>query len=180
MTGWLTEKNRDLGGSGKLSAARRALRIERDTCPSRTVFEVKQDISKAHIEYASEKAKSVRTLHRTSALKTDYTGQCRRKETFDIPAGILTLSSSWTPGLDAPFREAIENAWATPNEELQLGCVLSAGAFRVARGTETVSIETSPPEASLMYFLMSLFKTLQPLGTVPAVEMDEYLKWIES
>lgn len=144
------------------------------------VFEVKQDISKAHIEYASEKAKSVRTLHRTSALITDHTGQCRRKALFDIPAGILTLSSSWTPGLDAPFREAIENAWATPNEALQLGCVLSAGAFRVARAEEAVKIETSPPEASLMYFLMSLFKTLQPLGTVPAVEMDAYLEWIET
>jgi hypothetical protein len=57
--------------------------------------------------------------------------------------------------------------------------VLSQGGFRVVESGGSFTIEKSDPDASLMYFLMSLFKTLQPLGTVPAVDMDEYLKWIE-
>lgn len=143
------------------------------------VFEVKQDISKEHVEYASQKLQSVRRLERTSALITDHTGQTRTKKLFEIPAGILTLSSSWNPGLGDPFEDAIRNSWTAENGQIHLGCVLSEGGFRVVNDGTGIAIEKSEPEASLMYFLMSLFKTLQPLGTVPAVDMDAYLKWIE-
>ncbi|QDV85398.1 DUF6602 domain-containing protein [Planctomycetes bacterium TBK1r] len=143
------------------------------------VFEVKQDISKDHVEYTSEKVQSVRRLLRTSAMITDHTGQARQKQLFEIPAGILTLSSSWTPGLGDSFEEAIQNSWTTEHGKIHLGCVLSEGGFRVVKESEKLTIEKSDREASLMYFLMSLFKTLQPLGTVPAVDMNEYLKWIE-
>ena len=143
------------------------------------VFEVKQDISKEHIEYTSEKVQSVRRLLRTSALITDHTGQKRQKKLFEIPAGILTLSSSWNPGLGDSFEEAIRNSWSTEHGRIHLGCVLSEGGFRVVSENNQLTIEKSDSEASLMYFLMSLFKTLQPLGTVPAVDMNEYLKWIE-
>lgn len=143
------------------------------------VFEVKQDISKEHIEYASEKVQSVRRLKRTSALIMDHTGKGKTKELFEIPAGILTLSSSWNPGLGDSFENAIKHAWSEKHGRIHLGCVLSVGGFRVVNDSDSLSIEKSDPDASLMYFLMSLFKTLQPLGTVPAVDMDEYLKWIE-
>ena len=143
------------------------------------VFEVKQDISKENVEYASQKVRSVRQLKRTSALITDHTGKTRRKELFEIPAGILTLSSSWNPGLGDSFEKAINNSWSNEHGRIHLGCVLSEGGFRVVDENGPLIIETSDPAASLMYFLMSLFKTLQPLGTVPAVDMNEYLKWIE-
>lgn len=143
------------------------------------VFEVKQDISKEHIEYTSEKVQSVRRLLRTSAMITDHTGQQRQKQLFEIPAGILTLSSSWTPGLGDAFVGAITNSWSTKHGRIHLGCVLAEGGFRLIDVDGQLKIEKSDPEASLMYFLMSLFKTLQPLGTVPAVDMDSYLKWIE-
>ena len=143
------------------------------------IFEVKQDISKENIEYASEKVKSVRRLLRTSALITDHTGNSRKKGLFEIPAGILALSSSWKSGLGVSFEEAINTSWQEELGRIQLGCVLSEGGFRVVGGDEGLKIEKSASEASLMYFLMSLFKTLQPLGTVPAVDMDAYLKWIE-
>ena len=143
------------------------------------VFEVKQDISKEHIEYASEKVQSVRRLLRTSALITDHTGETRKKALFEIPAGILTLSSSWKPGLGDSFEEAIKNSWSEVHGRIHLGCVLCEGGFRVVSENDGLTIEKSDPDASLMYFLMSLFKTLQPLGTVPAVDMNQYLKWIE-
>ena len=143
------------------------------------VFEVKQDISKEHIEYASTKVQSVRRLKRTSALITDHTGRQLRKRLFEIPAGILTLSSSWNPGLGDSFEEAIRSSCSVELGQIHLGCVLSEGGFRVIHQDDDLSIEKSDADASLMYFLMSLFKTLQPLGTVPAVDMNEYLKWIE-
>ena len=143
------------------------------------VFEVKQDISKEHIEYTSKKLQSVRRLKRTSALITDHTGRTIKKKLFEIPSGILTLSSTWNPGLGDSFEEAIRNSWSEQHGRIHLGCVLSEGGFRVVNENSGLTIEKSDPEASLMYFLMSLFKTLQPLGTVPAVDMNEYLKWIE-
>lgn len=143
------------------------------------VFEVKQDISKEHVEYTSGKIQSVRRLLRTSALITDHTGQKRQKKLFEIPAGILTLSSSWKPGLGNAFEEAVKHSWSTEYARIHLGCVLSEGGFRVVNENDQLTIEKSDSDASLMYFLMSLFKTLQPLGTVPAVDMNEYLKWIE-
>lgn len=143
------------------------------------IFEVKQDISKEHVEYSSEKVGSVRRLLRTSELITDHTGKQRRKALFEIPAGILTLSSSWKPGLGNPFEAAIKQSWSTEHGRIHLGCVLSEGGFRVVSEGDHLTVEKSDASASLMYFLMSLFKTLQPLGTVPAVDMNEYLKWIE-
>ncbi len=77
------------------------------------------------------------------------------------------------------FEEAINRSWLEEYGRIHLGCVLCEGGFRVVSGEDGLKIEKSAPEASLMYFLMSLFKTLQPLGTVPAVDMDAYLKWIE-
>ena len=143
------------------------------------MFEVKQDISKDHIEYTSDKIQSVRRLLRTSAMITDHTGKDRKKALFEIPAGILTLSSSWSPGLGDSFELAIRNSWNNVQDRIHLGCVLSEGGFRVVSEGNNLTIEKSDREASLMYFLMSLFKTLQPLGTVPAVDMNAYLKWIE-
>ncbi|MCA9217176.1 MAG: hypothetical protein KDB27_29105 [Planctomycetales bacterium] len=144
------------------------------------VFEVKQDVSKEHVEYASKKIQSVRRLERTSALITDHTGTQRKKKLFEIPAGLLTLSSSWSPALGDSFETAIKKSWKVEQGKLHLGCVLSEGGFRVVQDEGDLTIEKSESDASLMYFLMSLFKTLQPLGTVPAVDMDEYLRWIES
>ena len=119
------------------------------------VFEVKQDISKEHIEYASQKVQSVRRLKRTSALITDHTGKQRKKELFDIPAGILTLSSSWVPGLGDSFEKAIENSWKVEHGQIHVGCVLSEGAFRIDENGGETPIEKSEAAASLMYFLMS-------------------------
>lgn len=144
------------------------------------IFEVKQDISKEHVEFASKKIRSVRRLKRTSAPITDHTGTKRKKALFEIPAGLLTLSSSWSPGLGDPFEAAINKSWQVEHEKIQLGCVLSEGGFCVHDSENGRVIQKSNPEASLMFFLMSLFKTLQPLGTVPAVDMDQYLKWIVS
>lgn len=53
------------------------------------VFEVKQELNKEYIEYAKEKAKSVRTLHRTSARIKHAGGEYAPKPLHEILAGVL-------------------------------------------------------------------------------------------
>ena len=144
------------------------------------VFEVKQDISKAHIEYASAKAASVRRLKRTSVPINTAGGRLEGLPPFHIPAGLLTLSCSWEGGLGSHFREHLASAWKDEDNRLELGCVLDAGGFRLtSQNNQPFAVETSGPETSLMHFTLSLFKTLRDLGTVRALDVDSYLKWIE-
>src|SRR5436190_7235012 len=53
------------------------------------VFEAKQQIDKAHVQYAGEKAASVRKLHRTSATIPFAAGTYPKKEPPRILAGVL-------------------------------------------------------------------------------------------
>lgn len=144
------------------------------------VFEVKQEISKAHIEYASAKAKSVRRLKRTSVAINTAAGPLEGRPPFHIPAGLLTLSCSWGDGLGTHFKRHLADAWLDDDTKLELGCVLDAGGFRLtSQEGKPFAVETSGPDTSLMHFTLSLFKTLRDLGTVRALDVDSYLKWIE-
>lgn len=143
------------------------------------VFEVKQDLSKEHLEYAAEKARSVRVLHRTSAKINHAGGVFKPRPPFPIPAGLLTLSSTWSP----PLGETFDSHFLRLSEDnatcLQLGCTLDAGGYRLVGTDNDYSIVKSQPDISLMYFLLSLFHTLQQLGTVPAIDVPQYLRWVE-
>lgn len=154
-----------------------------------TVIEVKQTIDKAYIEYASEKAASVRRLRRTSARIHHAGGDSYKpRKPFHIPAGILAIDSEWNPPLGAPFDKAILNAATSEEGRIEYGCVLGAGAFRLLTNDEgrlltddegSYKIEKSAGDASLMHFLLTLFHTLQQLATVPAIDILAYAKWLE-
>lgn len=73
------------------------------------IFEVKQELNKQYIEYAGEKAASVRRLKRTSAVIPHAGGQYSPKVPFTIIAGILTLSSSWNPPLGESLEESLQS-----------------------------------------------------------------------
>ena len=60
------------------------------------VFEVKQNLNKAHMEYAQMKAESVRSLVRSSAPIQHAGGQYPPKPLHEILAGILTTRSDWS------------------------------------------------------------------------------------
>lgn len=143
------------------------------------VFEVKQDLSKTHLEYAAEKARSVRTLERTTVAIVNAGVVQPARKLFDIPAGLLTLSCDWSPPLEATFETNFLASADDPETRLQLGCCLEAGGFRLIENAGKFRIAKSRPEISLMYFLLSLFHTLQQLGTVPAMDIQAYLKWLE-
>jgi hypothetical protein len=138
------------------------------------VFEAKQNLNKDHVEYASEKAASVRNLHRTSAQVVHVSGvETKPKPPLHIAAGILTTRSDWSPMFGDPLHDAL--VACSGDGEIDLGCALQHGAFDVeARTSSSVDLAKSAPESALMFFLMRLFSRLQAMGTVPAIDMNAY------
>jgi hypothetical protein len=145
-----------------------------------TVIEAKQSLNKGYIDYAAQKAASVRRLRRTSVAIRHAGGKYKPKEPFHIPAGIVTLSSDWKPPLGDAFREAILEHAGSDEHRIEYGCVLDGGAFRLRTDEEDEGeIVASNPDASLMSFLLTLSHTLQQLATVPAIDVLAYAKCLE-
>ena len=136
-------------------------------------FEVKQEFSKAHMEYASSKGASVRRLMRTNREIVHAGGTYEARPLFEILTGILALESMWSPSLGDPFVEAVTST-AGEHTSLSLGCCLRHGAFSANWAGDTPQITVSAADVSLMFFLMTLFTRLQRIGTVPAIELGAY------
>lgn len=134
------------------------------------VFEVKQEITKGLLEYAGKKIASVRRLRRTSAPISHAGGVYKPKPLFPIIGGILALESSWAPAFGRPFETVLLGLRDTGR--LDIGCCVRDGAFlRVGD-----KVRKCRPEESLLFLLLQLLKKLQGLGTVPAIDFDQYLK----
>ncbi|MFJ2684422.1 DUF6602 domain-containing protein [Pseudomonas sp. NPDC087342] len=131
------------------------------------VFESKPHFDKSYIEYAGDKAASVRKLHRTSVPISHAGGTFDAKPLFSIIAGIVAAKSSWADGLGEHFLKHLppENM-----EKLDCGCALEDGAFDSF--DETLKVVGS--EGALIYFLFRLLARLQSLGTVPAIDWAAY------
>ncbi|MDD5762102.1 MAG: hypothetical protein PHP88_06270 [bacterium] len=139
------------------------------------VLEVKPEIDGRHIKYAGEKAASVRRLERTSAFIPHAGGVYAPKQPPYILAGILALESSWNPPFATPFNSAL---LALQGEErLDLGCALRHGGFRIdyEDGSGTKS-RASGPDTALIFFFLTLLSKLQAVGTVAAVDFEQYAR----
>jgi hypothetical protein len=139
------------------------------------VFEVKPALDKGVIEYAMEKAASVRRLERTNVEITDRGQRKPPREPFEIVAGVLALDSDWNP----PFGDPLENALAYTDKDhrLQLGCALRHGAFEVLYDDEAeASVIEAASEGALMFLLMRLFARLQVIGSPMAIDLRAYSK----
>ncbi len=149
--------------------------------PAESVYaiaEIKQDLSKAHIEYAGKKAESVRCLHRTSVPIPHAGGTYPAKVPFDILAGILTLESSWKPSLGPSFEDVISSL--PPLQRIDLGCALRDGSFEVQYGEgQNLHITRSEPEDSLIFFFLKLLSRLQGLATVTAIDIEAYARSLD-
>lgn len=137
------------------------------------VLEVKPTIDKTNLDYACNKARSVRNLFRTSSLIVDKGGLHRGRELFKIVTGIVTTTSNWIPPLGTSFEDSLKNK--NEDERLDFGCALDSGAFRILY-EPSFSIEKSGSEDSLIFFFLTLLAKLQALGTVPAMDISEYEK----
>jgi hypothetical protein len=140
------------------------------------VFEAKQEMSKDHIEYAGEKAASVRKLKRTSESIVHAGGRIKKpKAPFRILAGILCLESSWSPPLGRPLVNSLSRL--PKDARLDLGCTINHGAFEVLyENSRTVQLERSEANTALIFFFLRLLERLQQLGTAPAINLRQYGK----
>jgi len=137
------------------------------------VFESKPHIDKSYLEYAGDKAASVRKLHRTSVAISHAGGTFKPKEPFPIVAGILAPKSSWADGLGDTFRK---NMPTSADERLDCGCALADGAFDSFDGT----LKVVPQEGALIFFLFRLLSKLQSLGSVPAIDWAAYAETLKA
>ena len=141
------------------------------------VFEIKQTLNKANMEYAGEKIQSVRELKRTSVSIASANGQAKPKTPHRIVSGILTLDAEWTD----PIKDnVIKNMLALSlPQQIDLVCSIEHGSFSVIyNGALVTNIIYSTPEDSLIFFFLELLKKLQSIGTVPAIDIPEYEKVI--
>jgi len=140
------------------------------------VFEVKQEINKDYIQYAGAKTKSVRNLKRTSTFIPHAGGCYDPKQHKRILAGLLTLSSGWTPPLGKSLEKALYDL--DTESSLDFGCVLEEGSFLV--DNDKKSIIKSTKEEALIFFFLKLLISLQQLGTVPAIDINCYGSALDS
>lgn len=135
------------------------------------VFEAKPKLDKAYLEYSSAKIESVRALERTSTAIAHAGGSFDPKPLHQIIGGILTDTCAWNPCLGDPFRDAVMGF--SGHAVVDLGCALEGGAFERV-DAEAGGIDLSPPDLTLMFFLVRLFQRLQGIGTAPAIDIEAY------
>lgn len=142
------------------------------------VFEVKQGLDRSTVQYAGEKAASVRNLHRTSDSFVWAGGRMEPREPIPILAGLLCFESKWSPPFGGPL---IDSLGELPEDRrLDLVCALTHGSFE-AQYAESAPprLDLSAPDAALIFFFLRLLERLQQVGTVTAMKIREYAKVLE-
>ncbi len=134
------------------------------------VFECKPTINKQLLEYAADKAASVRKLHRTSVEIHTANGVFPAKKHFDIIAGILAIEVEWADGFGDSFRAV--HATLTGDRALDCGFAAAGASFDMFDGPDKYRF--GPAENALAYFAFRLLHGLQPRATVPAVDWMAY------
>lgn len=135
------------------------------------VFECKPTIDKGYLEYAGDKAESVRKLHRTSVEIHHAGGTFPKKTLFPIIGGILAIDVDWVGGFTGDaFRE--NHRLLTGERRVDCGFAASGACFDVFAGDNTYTI--GPAQNALAYFAFRLLWKLQTLATVPAVDWMAY------
>jgi hypothetical protein len=141
------------------------------------VFEVKPEISRDYVLYASKKIASVRRLERTAASFGWAMGVMNPRPTPPpILGGLLASDSGWSPAFGQPFRKALEDA-APTGGALDLGCVLGHGGFEIPDSTKPGEAIVSQPGVALVSFLLGFLHRLQGLGSAPAIDFIAYARW---
>lgn len=140
------------------------------------VFECKPKIDKGYLEYAADKAASVRRLTRTSVAIHHAGGVLPPKKHFDIVAGILAIDVDWKDGFGEAFRTV--HSGLTGDRVVDCGFAATGATFDVFAGTEAYSY--GPTNNALAYFAFRLLSKLQSLATVPAVDWMAYAEMLSA
>lgn len=148
------------------------------------VLEVKASLRKEDLIYAANKALSVRRLERTSVEIPHAGGTYPAKPLFPILAGIVAIHAEWNDGLQSvAFQQALDQLRG--DQTLSLGLALEDQAFELCHPTFDLDLNHgqlhfSGPSCSLAWFLFTLLKRLQDLGTCLAVDWLRYRKVLSS
>jgi len=134
------------------------------------VFELKQELDASNIEYAKNKIESVRSLKRTSATIIHAGGTYKPREPHTIVGGIITLTASYDLNTSKAFEKNIIDE--TLQKKIDIGLCLDKGSFLI----EGKEIVLSSKEKSLVTFFLNLLELLQGIGTVTAMDIEEYKK----
>ncbi len=137
------------------------------------VFEVKQALNAAHLEYAAKKAASVRRLYRTSAAVTDIRGGTPVKQPIPIIAGLLTTSIEWAEeAAQDHVRQHVRGL--DVEHSMEFFCAADSVAFEVAQAPERPVVTSSAPDSGLVFFGFGLLHRLQQIGTVAPIDFAAY------
>lgn len=140
------------------------------------VFECKPKIDKGYLEYAADKAASVRRLTRTSVAIHHAGGVLPPKKHFDIVAGILAIDVDWKDGFGEAFRTV--HSGLIGDRVVDCGFAATGATFDVFAGTGAYSY--GPTDNALAYFAFRLLSKLQSLATVPAVDWMAYAEMLSA
>lgn len=136
------------------------------------VFELKQELNSTNIEYAKNKIKSVRNLKRTSAQIVHAGGTFKPREPHEIIGGIITLTTAYNLIKSGAFKENILEM--EREKMINIGLCLDGGSFKVNDKT----VDITDKENALLSFFLDLLEILQNLGTVPAMDINAYRKYV--
>jgi hypothetical protein len=137
------------------------------------VFETKQDLIIAYVQYAQKKVASVRRLNRTSVRVPTINGHFVKKPQ-PILGGYLALDSGNRTSLTG---EAMLGALKRDRKlgRLDMGCIAAVGTFGCGGADSTTATEDKHAATT---FLLELMSQLQACGTVPAIDYRAYAKWL--
>ena len=136
------------------------------------ILEVKPQISKGNLEYAGDKAKSVRDLHRTNFRIVSAQGESKPRPLFTIIAGLIAPQVVWKDGLLSELF-MLKHSTMTGLRSLDCCLALSDRSFDVYDAETPVFSEKN---CGLAFFLFRLLYKLNSLGTAPAVDWNKYAK----
>nr|MBI4157007.1 hypothetical protein [Candidatus Woesearchaeota archaeon] len=140
------------------------------------VIEVKPKMTKNYIDYAGKKIESVRTLKRTSIPIKYAGGEYKSKPLHHIIGGIVTLENSWKNPFGKPLISVLKELKET--QRIDIGCALNKGAF-IINYAKGISLIKSSKDDALNFFFIKLISKLQDIGTVPAIDFEKYLKFVQ-
>lgn len=153
------------------------------------IFEVKPLLDKVYLDAAREKVASVRNLERTTVPIPHAGGtfQAVNLDNRPILGGILAAKIGWTTA-DGSVKALYEHLPALGRpDSLNIGIALDMLAFdftpnaQVGAPAQTVNTSDIAFHTSnqLIRFAARLFRLLQSIGSVPAIDMAAYERALE-
>lgn len=128
------------------------------------VCEIKQNVTKGHLDYTGKKIESVRKLKRTSSPILQMDGRAIRKSPKKIIGCLIAVESDYKPAFGPTF---LKNLKALRGDK-QIDLI-----FTLGDGLHDGELETS---LGLVEFIYTLMSQLQQMGNAPAIDFKSYLK----